>query len=203
MRGNNLVQDGNGWETISSDKHFADKHLEVATDVVRTPAQKEPRSWLIVHRKPAVVIAPLREDGKFLLVRQVRIPIRSIIWEMPAGQIDDTTAPNQDDLRRVALRELEEETRHTLGEGGELIPLGHYFSSPGFTDEHGYFFLARPVEPCRDKAMDGEELIIDCRAFSVAELRRMIAEGEIRDANTLSMCARLVARGFLSLEPRE
>jgi hypothetical protein len=26
----------------------------------------------------------------------------------------------------------------------------------------------------------------------------MIAENEIRDANTLSICARLVARGFLS-----
>jgi hypothetical protein len=29
----------------------------------------------------------------------------------------------------------------------------------------------------------------------------MIAENEIRDANTLGFCARLAARGFLSLEP--
>jgi hypothetical protein len=34
----------------------------------------------------------------------------------------------------------------------------------------------------------------------VAEFARMIADNEIRDANTLSMAALLAARGFLSLK---
>jgi hypothetical protein len=34
------------------------------------------------------------------------------------------------------------------------------------------------------------------------EIRRMIAENEIRDANTLGICAMLAARGVLSLVPR-
>ncbi len=42
---------------------------------------------------------------------------------------------------------------------------------------------------------DATEAIIDCREFSADVLREMIAEGEIRDANTLSIWARLVARG--------
>jgi ADP-ribose pyrophosphatase len=204
VRANNLVHDGNGWKTVSSKTHFADKHLEVVTDIVRTPSQTKPRPWIVVHRKPAVVIAPMLEDGKFLLVRQERIPIRAAIWEMPAGQIDHTIEPNESDVAEAALREMREETRHDLKDGGELISLGHYFSSPGFTDEHGYFFLARPVVPCEDEtAIDHEESILDCRAFSIMDLRRMIAENEIRDANTLSICARLAARGFISLEPRE
>ena len=28
-------------------------------------------------------------DGRLLLIRQERIPIRAAIWEFPAGQIDD------------------------------------------------------------------------------------------------------------------
>jgi hypothetical protein len=36
----------------------------------------------------------------------------------------------------------------------------------------------------------------DCRAFSQAELRALIASGKIRDANTLAAFARLVAMGF-------
>jgi hypothetical protein len=44
---------------------------------------------------------------------------------------------------------------------------------------------------------DESESILDCRAFAVAEIRRMIAENEIRDANTLSMWARLWAHGLL------
>jgi ADP-ribose pyrophosphatase len=190
--------DDDGWKIISSEKHFANRNLEVVTDVVRTPARSAPRSWTIVHRKPAVVIAPMTREGKLVLIRQERIAIQSAIWEMPAGQIDDTT-PNESAIKAVALRELREETGYELAKGGELIALGDYFSSPGFTDERGYFFLARPVEPAVDgHAHDESESILDCRSFSVSEIGRMIAENKIRDANTLSICARLVARGFVT-----
>jgi ADP-ribose pyrophosphatase len=198
-----IVQDGNGWETVSSEHHFTNKHLEVATDMVRTPARSQPRSWTIVHRKPAVIVAPMTADGKLLLIRQERVPIRAAIWEMPAGQIDSDEADDQT-IREVALRELREETGYELASGGELIALGHYFSSPGLTDEYGYLFLARPVErSSRETHQDDGESILDCQAFTVGEIRRMIAGNEIRDANTLGICARLAARGFISLPPTE
>jgi hypothetical protein len=46
-----------------------------------------------------------------------------------------------------------------------------------------------------------DESILDCRGFAPAELRQMIRENVIRDANTLSICARLAVRGFLELGP--
>mgnify|MGYP001792896250 FL=1 len=86
---------------------------------------------------------------------------------------------------------------------GELSPLGHYFTSAGFTDERGYCFRARPVQPCKEGPdRDEGESILDCRKFSVEEIRRMIAENEIHDANTLGICATLAARGLLSLAQR-
>jgi ADP-ribose pyrophosphatase len=199
-----LVRDGNGWETKSTQRHFKDEHLEVVTEVVQTPNRPKPKAWTIVHRKPAVVIAAMRADGKFLLIRQERVPIRSAIWETPAGQIDDAVEPSQKQVETAALRELLEETGHELVPGGELIPLGYYFTSPGFTDEHGYFFLARPVER-RDGSLshDEAESILDCGAFSVDELQRMIAQNEIRDANTLSIFAKLGATGLLERSMRE
>jgi 8-oxo-dGTP pyrophosphatase MutT (NUDIX family) len=195
------VKDAN-WETISSERHFANAHLEVVTDHVRTPSRNQPRTWTIVHRKAAVVVAPMTRDGKVVLIRQERIPIRQAIWEMPSGQIDNDNA-DQERIKQVALRELREEAGYKLTENGELVPLGHFFSSPGFTDERGYFFLARPVQRCKEgAARDEGESILDCREFTVEEIRRMIAENEIRDANTLSICARLSALGLLSLAPR-
>jgi len=202
VKQSNLVRDGEGWETISSDRHFGNAHLEVVTDHVRTPTRATPRAWTVVHRKAAVIIAPMTRAGKIILIRQERVPIRSAIWEMPSGQIDKVLEPDQKEIKAVALSELREEAGYELAKGGELIELGHYFSSPGFTDEHGYFFLARPVEPCADYVRDETEAIVDCREFSIEELRRMIAKNEIRDANTLSMWARLVAGGFLSPERR-
>ena len=190
---------GDDWKTISSERHFADRNLEVVTDRVQTPARTEPRSWTIVHRKPAVVVAPMTRDGKIVLIRQERIPISQAIWEMPSGQIDDHNA-DPENIKDVALRELREETGYELAPNGQLISLGYYFSSPGFTDERGYFFLARPVQPCTEGPdRDEGESILDCHVFAIEEIRRMIAENEIRDANTLGICATLAARGLLSL----
>ena len=192
---------GGKWKTISSERHFANRNLEVVTDRVQTPGRPDPRSWTIVHRKPAVVIAPMRGDGKIILIRQERIPIEQAIWEMPSGQIDDQDA-DQDKIKDTALREVREETGYKLTQNGKLISLGHFFSSPGFTDERAYFFLARPVQPCAEGPDREEgESILDCRGFNSEEIRRMIADNEIRDANTLGICATLAARGLLSLAP--
>jgi 8-oxo-dGTP pyrophosphatase MutT (NUDIX family) len=189
----------NSWETVSSEQHFANAHVEVVTDHVRTPSRSAPRSWTIVHRKAAVIIAPMTRDGRIVLIRQERIPIRAAIWEMPSGQID---GPAQETAEQVALRELREEAGYELAKDGQLIALGYYFTSPGFTDERGHFFLARPVEPCSSYVRDESESILDCRAFTVHEIRRMIAENEICDANTLSLWARLSARDLLPVEER-
>jgi ADP-ribose diphosphatase len=193
---------GGNWKTISTERHFTNPNLEVVTECVQTPARPDPRAWTIVHRKPAVVVAPMTRDGKIILIRQERIPIRQAIWEMPSGQIDDHNS-DEDKIKDTALREVREETGYELAPNGELISLGYFFSSPGFTDERGYFFLARPVHssaegPDRDEG----ESILDCRRFSSEEIRRMIAENEIRDAKTLGICATLAARGLLSLAPR-
>jgi ADP-ribose pyrophosphatase len=169
---------------------------------VQTPARPDARAWTIVHRKPAVVIAPMTRDGKIILIRQERIPIEQEIWEMPSGQIDDHDG-GEDTIKNTALREVREETGYELAANGKLISLGYFFSSPGFTDERGYFFLARPVQPCAGGPdREESESILDCRGFNSEEIRRMIADNEIRDANTLGICATLAARGLLSLATR-
>jgi len=140
----------------------------------------------------------MTRDGSFLLIKQERVPIRATIWEMPAGQIDDNNEPNQKQIEAVALRELHEETGYDLAPGGEMIPLGYFFSSPGFTDEHCYFFLARYVQTAAVHEREEGEGILECRPFRPEEIVRMIAKNEIRDGNTLSMCARLAARGLFS-----
>ncbi len=87
MRRSNLVRDAAGWKTISSEKHFGNSHLEVVTEEVKTPSRSQARIYTTVRRKAAVVIAPVTSEGKFLLIKEERIPIRAAIWSMPAGQI--------------------------------------------------------------------------------------------------------------------
>src|SRR5213595_488024 len=128
---------GGNWKTISSERHFVDRNLEVVTDRVQSPARPDPRTWTVVYRKAAVVVAPMTRDGKIILIRQERIPIRQAIWEIPSGQIDNHSA-DEEEIKKIALRELREEAGYELAKDGEIVPLGYYFSSPGFTDERGY-----------------------------------------------------------------
>jgi ADP-ribose pyrophosphatase len=195
-----LPHESHGWTSISSEVHFEDEHLAVATEEVKTPSRPRTQRWTVVHRKATVIVAPLTTDNRLVMIRQERIPIRTELWEVPAGQIDaDGREPEE--IEAVALRELREETGYELGSAGELLPLGHFFSSPGFTDEHGYFFLARGVEALPEgHSPEDSEAILDCKSFSSSEVARMITGNEIRDANTLSICAKLVAGGFLSLQ---
>jgi len=199
VRRSKLVQDTDGWKTLSSEKNFTNSHLEVVTEKVQTPSDSQARTYTTVRRKAAVVIAPMTSDGKFLLIKEERIPIRAAIWSMPAGQIDDEAELQKKEIEAVALRELHEETGYDLASGGELISLGYFFTSAGLTDEHCYFFLARPVQRADVHKREEGEAILECRAVTTSELSRMIAQNEIRDSNTLGICARLAARGLISL----
>jgi ADP-ribose pyrophosphatase len=195
-------RDNDGWQTVSSERQFANPFLEVVTEQVISPSKSEPRTYTTVRRKPAVVIAPMTSDGKFLLIKEERIPIRAAIWSMPAGQIDGNGELEEKEIESVALRELHEETGYDLEPGGEVIPLGYFFTSAGLTDEHCYFFLVRPVRRAQTHHREESEAILECRAVDSQELSRMISENEIRDANTLAICARLAARGLISLSAR-
>ena len=186
------------WKVQERIIRYEDDHLCVVSETVRTPMAE--RKWTTVHRKQAVVVAAMTADERLILIRQERIPIRALIWEMPAGQVDEEN-PARAEIEATALRELEEETGYRLRANSQLIDLGTFFASPGFTDEQQHLFLARPVEPTGQK--DEGEAIADCRAFRVAEIRQMIADNEIRDANTLACFARLVAMGLLSLGSKD
>ena len=193
-----FTADHDGWETVESEVPYANPYLEVREVKVRTPGREQVRPWTVVHRKGAVVIVPITTDGKVLLVRQERVPIRRAIWELPAGQIDERHEHSESILRFTAIRELREETGFELSSDGNLTPLGHFFPSAGFTDEHSHLFLARPVvESAIGPQYDENEVITECRAFSMREWREMISSGEICDANTLAAFARLVTRGLI------
>jgi len=198
MTFHDFIKDGDGWRTVADETLFENPHISVHRPTVTSPTRPDPFRWMVAHRKGAVVIAPMTREGEFLLVRQERVPIRATIWEFPAGQIDDASEPEA--VRATAIRELREESGYELAPDGELIPLGYFFPSAGFTDEHSHLVLARTVVPSPlGHAHDPGEAITECRAFSQAQLRAMIASGEIRDANTLSAFARMVAMGFIKI----
>ena len=194
------ISDGDGWEKLSVDRILDHQYIQIEEISYRTPAQKDPVDWTVARRKSAIAVAPMLPDGRFLLIQQERYPIQRALWEFPAGQIDDVV--NKEDhqvILNTVHSELDEETGHQLAPDGELIPLGYFFSSQGFSDEHVYLFLAKFVLPTgKGPRPDAGESILGCRAVSSDELRDEIAHNRIVDANTLTLFARLCAKGVIS-----
>ncbi|MBV8641108.1 MAG: NUDIX hydrolase [Verrucomicrobia bacterium] len=187
-----------GWRILEINTLFKNPHIQVLQERVIPPGEARVRNWTVVRRKQAVVIAPVTENGTIVLIHQARIPVRKILWEFPAGQIDDLLEPEMDVVRETALRELTEETGYSLVAGGELIYLGYYYSSQGYSDEMPHLFLARPVKPTGlGHQPEDSESIVGCREFSIQELSTMIADNVIQDANTLALFARLSAKKLL------
>jgi ADP-ribose pyrophosphatase len=192
------VSNPDDWQILEINSLFRNPYLEVFQERVILPGEVRIRDWTVVRRKQAVVIAPVTAEGKFVLIHQARIPVRKMLWEFPAGQIDDSLQPGVEMIRETAFRELTEETGYSLGTGGELTYLGHYYSSQGFCDETPHLFLARPVQASGfGRRPDDSESIVECREFSLEDLSSMIADSVIQDANTLAMFARLSAKRII------
>ncbi len=195
-----LTQDRGEWRTLEVEKRFTSPWLNVATHCVATPTRPRGVKWDVVNRKAAVVVAPITAKNEFVLVRQERIPVRQALWEFPAGQIEAPAGQETGEasiILATAVRELQEEAGYRLRPGGRWEQLGFYFTSAAFTDEHSHLLAAIGVEPDPEgSAPEEDEAIVECRVFPRAEFRAMIASGEIRDANTLALFARLTARGL-------
>lgn len=85
-------------------------------------------------RAEGVVIYPVwkEEPDKIVLIRQYRYPIGNIIYELPAGLIDEG-----EDASQAAVREMKEETGFTLEvyDGGAEYYRRSFYMGAGYTDE--------------------------------------------------------------------
>ena len=131
---------------------------------------------------------PLTDDREVLLVRQYRYATQSWLLEVPAGKLDPGEGPE-----RCAARELEEEIGHRPG---QLVPLGWIWTTPGFTDEKIWLFLARRLQPAEQSLQEDEVLTVERVPFT--EAVAMVHRGEICDSK--SICALLLAESVLTYE---
>lgn len=144
----------------------------------------------VVEKADFVVIAPVEADGRLHLVEQFRYPVGGRYWELPQGSWED--APGTDPLD-VARGELCEETGL---EAQELLHAGHLFQAYGYATQGYHVFLARSLTH-REMVRMQEEQDLVTKSFGVAEVERMIRDGEIRDATTVAALGLLRLKGFL------
>ena len=173
-------------ETLSRRQVFRGRVVELSVDRVRLPNGRESDLELVRFAGAAAVlpIVGSGEGEEVVLVRQYRYPTGGWLLELPAGKLDPGEEPEA-----CARRELAEETGLR---GGELVPLGWIWTTPGAADERIWLYAARGLSG-GEAALEDDEVLERCR-LPLAEAVRRAASGEIHDAKTACALLRWAAR---------
>ena len=129
----------------------------------------------VVHHGGSVVVLAHMSDGRIVLVRQYRYPVRQYLWELTAGGLKPGEGP-----LAAARRELLEETGYRAKKFRHLLD---FFPSPGILTEKMY--LVEATELTRSKAQPDPDERIEVGHFTPVQVMRMLKSRQIRDAKTV------------------
>jgi ADP-ribose pyrophosphatase len=167
---------------LSSRVSYRGPVFSVTTDEVEEPGGVRARRDVIRHSGSIVVLA-VDDSGnanrttepQILLERQYRHAAKSMMWELPAGRIDDGET-----ALTAAKRELLEETGYAARQWKRIL---HFYVSPGFLDETMTIYLAQGLQAGKAQPEPDERIAI--KFFALSEAKRMALHGRIRDAKTI------------------
>lgn len=160
--------------TLSSHTAFRGRLLTVKQDQVRLPDGRQAAREYIEHQG-AVVILPLFDDHDVLLEHQFRYPLRTHLWELPAGKIEAGEG-----TLATAQRELLEETGYVAREW-HFLHLLH--PCVGYANERIELFLARGLSHQGHPGEDGE--FVETVRVALDDALAMVTRGEITEVKTI------------------
>jgi len=156
----------------------------------------------VVDHTGAVGVVVLDAEDRVLLLRQYRHPVRSYLWEPPAGLLD----VEGEDPQVAAARELAEEADLVADEWHVLVD---FYNSPGGSTEAFRCYLARGLHevPESERHQREHEERDMARAWvDLSEARDLVLGGKLHNPTTVcGVLAAAAARdaGWASLRPAD
>jgi len=147
--------------------------------VVRKPVQGadgKTHPYEVVIHPGAVVILPLLDGDRCILLRNQRPAVDAELWELPAGTLDKPGEPPES----AAARELEEESGHRAG---RLERLCGFYPSPGVMSEFIHAYVATDLKQTQQNLEPTEQ--IEVEVVAIDDALAMTRDGRIQDAKTI------------------
>ena len=159
--------------TVRKKVLYKGKILSLRVDDVTLPDGKQAVREIVEHHGGSCVLCV--RNGKILLVRQYRYAYGETVWEIPAGKLNEGESPEE-----TAARELEEE----CGYSAKTVTLMFtVYPSPGYTDEIIRIYRAENL--VKTHTHKDEDEFLTSRWVSEDKVRKMMADGKIKDGKTL------------------
>lgn len=142
-----------------------------------------------VKKDPAAVVVPVTTDGNIVCVIQpISLSAEGSLIEVPAGY-----AENNEHTAQTAMRELLEETGYVPK---EIRYLGKHYQDPGSIKEPVNVFIALECVRKHAQRLDKDEFILTV-AIPKDEVKKLMDDGEIKDANTFIALAKARLAKFI------
>jgi len=169
-------------ELLGRSRAFPGKLVDLWLERVRMPNGAEAELEMVRHVGASAVV-PLTAEGDVLLVRQYRHATGGWLLEIPAGTLE----AGDEEPESCAHRELIEETGFRAR---RIEALGWIWTTPGFTDEKIWLYLATELEQ-GEQALEYDE-VLSVERLPLERAAEMARTGEIRDAKTICGLTRAV-----------
>lgn len=163
------------YSILKSERIFEGKVFNVRIDEVQKSTGESMRVDIVEHGG-AVVLVPIDEDGRILLVKQYRHPTGKYLLELPAGTLDESESPEE-----CAVRECREEVGMAPG---RIEHLGGFYLAPGYSTEYLELYLATELSAAPLPHDLDEDLVVE--RFSIDDVIEKISTGELEDAKTVA-----------------
>lgn len=163
---------------LNRELKYRGKILDFYQDTMLIDNQHEAMWDYVAHRhQGGAAVVPVMDDGRILMASQYRNALDGDSLEVPAGAFDDDSESGME----CAARELEEETGYRSEKIEYLCTL---HSLVAFCNEKIEVYVAYDLIPSK-RHLDEDEFI-DLKPYSIEQLKKMIFEGKITDAKTVS-----------------
>ena len=160
--------------SLYSEQVFDGHFLRVWRDTVRLPDGAQAQREYIRH-SGAVMVVPLLGDGRVLMERQWRTPMRRVMVEFPAGKLDAGES-----WQACAQRELREETGFRAREWAYIGTINNAIS---YSDEVIHLAFARGLEAGAQQ-LDAHEFL-ELIEVDGDELMDWVRNGRVTDVKTV------------------
>jgi len=162
-------------KVLSSETLFQGRVFSLRREKIAEPSGLVATREIVFH-PGSVVVLPVLDDGRIVLIRQYRHAAGQYLWELVAGHKE----PDEDPLEG-AHRELQEETGYTAKRIKKLFEI---FPSPGLLGERMDIFVAQGLTKGKARPEDDEK--ITQKILTLKQAERWIRSGKIRDAKSIS-----------------
>jgi len=159
---------------IRKEPIYPGRIIDVQRWTVELPDHSEGMREIVLHNGASAIVA-VDDNRQVVLVRQHRVAVGRLTWEIPAGKLD---TPDENPLH-CAMRELEEETGMTADSWTELVAMD---STPGFCSECIHIFLAQGLHA--GVCHPDEDEFVAVKLMPLSEAAEAAMRGEFRDSKT-------------------